>query len=260
MPSDLPIVTPDPPPSRPVAEKYGGLYYLGLAGLVVLVVLIVWFGVGLWVLRGVLGNIYVLHDSRRPEAERIAAAYALAHDPALTAQQAWDIVLRKDLPPLARYLVAESLSPEIVAADPRGYTLRVARSRGWPEWLRVLAIRPMAYAADDGPLLPHRLLGELPRDDSPAGLWSSYVRAIRYPSPGFEASYPDGHLDRVARSELPQAELARRLLAARRAEGPRRDAWLDQATQWMRRGDPACRAVWEGWEIRDGRIAREPAR
>jgi hypothetical protein len=257
MPSDLPIVTPDPvPPSRTAPEKYGSLYYLGLAGLVVLIALVAWFGIGLWSLRGVLAHVYVLHDARRSDSERIAAAHALSRDPSFTGQQAWDIALRRDLPPLARYLVAETLTPAIVTAEPRSYTLRVARSRGWPSWLRVLAVRPIAYAADDNVPLPSEALRDLPGDDSAVGLWSSYVRAAHSPADG----HADGHLARVARSDLPQAELARMLLAALEARGERRDSWLDQATLWLRQGDPECRAVWDGWAVRDGQIVRNPAR
>jgi hypothetical protein len=258
MPSDLPIVTPDPPKRpRPAAEKYGSLYYLGLAGLIVLVGLVASFGVGLWSLRGVLRHIYTLHDPRRGEADRIAAAYALTRDPNFTDRQAWDIALRKDLPPLARYLVAESLTPAIVAADPRAYTLAVARSRHWPGWLRVLALRPLAYAADDNLALPEEGLSLLPHDESVLGLWAAYIRAAAVGFPDSEGA-GEGPLARAARTG-PHAELAGLLLAALRERGPRREALLDRATLWLRTGDPECRAVWDGWAVRDGRIVRDPA-
>ena len=68
------VVTPDP--KRPGAERYGGLYYLGIAGLVVLCGLLAWFGWGVWSLRSVWANVYVLNDPRRAEGDRVAAAYA----------------------------------------------------------------------------------------------------------------------------------------------------------------------------------------
>src|SRR5919112_355497 len=128
-PSDLPIINPEFPgdgkrwPSLPVirvdtprktqAEKYGGLYYLGIAGLFVLVGLIGWFAYGVWSLRDVGARIYVLHDRRRPEAERIQAAGALARDPRVNQRQLWDMCVREQgLPPLARYLIAEALTAE----------------------------------------------------------------------------------------------------------------------------------------------------
>src|SRR4051812_49819420 len=56
----LPIVTPDPP-RRSTVEKYGGIYFLGLAGLVVVVGLVSWFAAGVWSLRAVWSGIYILH-------------------------------------------------------------------------------------------------------------------------------------------------------------------------------------------------------
>src|SRR5262249_1328295 len=102
----LPIVTLDPA-RRSEREKYGGLYVLGIAGLVVIVALVAWFGYGLWSLRDVWANIYLLHDAHRSDAERIQAAYTLSRDPRMTPRQSWDICLRRTLPDLARYLIAE---------------------------------------------------------------------------------------------------------------------------------------------------------
>src|SRR3954465_2449948 len=76
----LPIVTPDLP-RRSTREKYGGALYLGLAGLAAILALVGWFVHGAWSLREVWSNVYVLHDGRRPDAERIRAADALSRDP-----------------------------------------------------------------------------------------------------------------------------------------------------------------------------------
>ncbi len=158
----LPIVTPDPPPrSRSQAERFGALFYLGVVGLIVLLTLVGWFGWSVWTLRSIWWNVYVLHDPKRPDADRNAAAYAFSHDPAVNQRQLWDVALRKDLPPLARYVVAEGLTDEAAAADPKGYGLAVVRSEGWPDWLRLLLLRPLAYRAAAGHPLPREALAEL---------------------------------------------------------------------------------------------------
>src|SRR5262249_43027053 len=66
-PPALPIVTPaererDQARRRSGREKYGGLFYLGLAGLLVVVSLVGWFASNAWSLRAVWFNVYVLHD------------------------------------------------------------------------------------------------------------------------------------------------------------------------------------------------------
>lgn len=237
MHSDLPIVTPDPPPSpRSQAEKYGGLYYLGLGGLVFVVALITWFGTRAWSMRDLFQRIYVLHDGSRSEHERTEAAQALATDPRLTARQAWDIVLRKDLPAQARYVIAESLTSEAVATDPRGYALVVARSAEWPGWLRVLLARPIALAAGEGIRVPREPIEELASADDPVlAIWANHALALLGDAHGRAA---------LMRVEGPNAELARWLIEALESKGPRRDAALRAATQWLRDHHPDAVAVW----------------
>ena len=173
----LPIVTPDPP-RRSAVEKYGSMYLLGLAGLVVVVGLVSWFAIGVWSLRAVWSDIYILHDESRPIAERVQAAYALSRDPRVTPPQRWEMCLRKPLPELARYVLAESLTAEIVRADPRHYSLMVARSPGWPDWLRLLLVRPLAYGAAEGLASPREPLVELGRHHDPAiRLWADFARS-----------------------------------------------------------------------------------
>jgi hypothetical protein len=259
MPSDLPIVTPDPTPARGQVEKYGGLYHLGIVGLVILVGLVTWFGVGLWNLRSVFRSTYVLHDPSRSEAERIQAALDLSQDPRATQRQYRDISLRTGLPPLARYLIAESLTSGIVAEDPRGYTLMVARSRGWPGFLRILAVRPLAYAADEGLAIPPAVVSELADDPDPIlRLWVAFaLRALTQDATA--TSKPgDDPIERTARANAPDAELAALLLAALKERGSGRDALLDKATLWLRDHHPGASAIWNGWEVRDGTVSRRP--
>src|SRR4051812_27063925 len=85
----LPIVTPDPP-RRSDPDKYGGLFYLGAVGLAILVALVGWFAWGAWTHRDIWTNVYVLHDQKHSERDRLQAAYALARDPRVNQRQYWD--------------------------------------------------------------------------------------------------------------------------------------------------------------------------
>src|SRR5271165_5643359 len=83
----LPIINNPQAPPRSQREKYGTLFYLGILGLTVLVVLVGWFGYNVWSLRDVWAKIYVLSDVREPEARRIQAAFSLGHDPRVEQRQ-----------------------------------------------------------------------------------------------------------------------------------------------------------------------------
>jgi hypothetical protein len=252
----LPIVNPDLP-RRPDREKYGAAYRLGIAGLVVVVGLVGWFAWGAWSLRSVWTNVYRVHDASRGEAERVQAAYALSRDPRVTQAQLWDIALRKPLPPLARYVVAEALTAEAAESDPREFGAAVARSEGWPVWLRLLLTRPMAYAAARGEPVPRGSLVELARNDDPAtALWARYALAAG----------PDG--DAKSRSELRRAGAsggAEQGLAALLVEAldaprePDRLRALDEATVWLRRHQPDAARLWDGWDVQGGRLVRRAA-
>ena len=54
------------------------------------------------------------------------------------------------MPDQARYVLAEAVSTEAVASDPRAYSLAVALSPDWPDWLRLLLARRLAYGAARG--------------------------------------------------------------------------------------------------------------
>ena len=157
------------PPPRKERDKYGGLYYLGIGGLVLLVVMVGWFGYRVWQLRGVWAKIYALHDANRSDEERVESAVSLSHDPRVTDRQLMEICLRRDLPERARYVLAEAVSTEAVAADPRAFALTVALSQDWPDWLR-LVLAPAGIRG--GPRLCDsrsgaRRAGEALRSDDP---------------------------------------------------------------------------------------------
>ena len=253
----LPIVTPDPAP-RSAVEKYGSMYLLGLAGLVVVVGLVSWFAVGVWSLRAVWSGIYTLHDEGRPIPERVQAAFALSRDPRVTPPQRWEMCLRKPLPELARYVLAESLTAEIVRPDARHYSLMVARSPGWPDWLRLLLVRPLAYGAAEGLALPRDPLVELGRHHDPAiRLWADFARSASPDAANDPAAGEE--LRRTAADDGPDRELAMLLREALRADGTQRARLLDRATLWLRDGHPDSARLWETWEVRGDRLAPKPA-
>ncbi len=232
----LPIVTPDPP-RLTTRQKYGGLFYFGLAGLALLIMLVGWFAHGAWSMRTVWYDVYVLHAANRTEGERISAAFALSRDPRVNQRQRWDICLRRPLPALARYVLAESLSGEAASADPRAYALAVARSPGWADWLRLLLVRPMAYAATEGVRFPGQALEELMRQEDPAiRLWASFVvsQADEDPGKGLRT------MEIVCEGGQHERDLACLLLEAARLKNQPGEqvSRLDKATLWLRRHHP----------------------
>ncbi len=236
----LPIVTPNPP-RKTTAEKYGAMLPIGISGLVILVGMIGWFSWQLVAMRGVWHSIYVLHDANRPEPERIAAAVALSRDPRVNQRQRFEMVERqKGLPPRARYVLAESLTAEAAQNDPRAYALAIARSRGWPDWLRVLLARPIAYAAVSGTQFPTVALVELGQTgDDCLGAWVAFAR-VAGGDPSGEAI-----LTRLAaKPGNAAANQARRLLDALHQQGGDRLRRLDEATTRLRVDQPGAAEVW----------------
>jgi hypothetical protein len=250
----LPIVTPDAPRRTP-RDKYGALFYLGITGLVVLCALVGWFGYRIWSLRHVWSNIYVLHDAEKPEEARLQAAYALSRDPRVEQGQLWEMSLRRGLPDLARYVLGEGIGADLVAEDPWDYASAVALSRDWPGWLRLVLVRPLAYATTKGHDVSREMLGELCRQDDPViRLWALYALAVE--------SRPDPQtvveIERVAQTEGPNRELAQLLLSAVRADEAGRLAILDQATVWLRSHHREASRLWQGWTVRDQTLVRLP--
>ena len=260
---ELPILnlgapTSTPAPARTQREKYGGLFYLGIAGLLLLLVLIGWFGYGLWSNRDIWADLYVLSDRTRTEAERIEAAFRLGENPRFSDEQKMELSLRKDFPDLARYLLAESVLTELVVRDPRSYAMVVAHSEGWPDWLRLLLSRRLAYGAGRGYDIPHEPLEELKRHSDPMiGLWATYALAV-LPRSGTDPAML-AELEETTHSADAREELAIRLVGAIRSQRER-ETRLDEATIWLRRHHAQAAKIWQGWEIRDQRIVPKDVR
>lgn len=238
----LPILSPQEV-RRSEREKYGVFFYLGIAGLVVLVALISWFAWGVWSLRAVWTHVYTMNDSSQPEAARIQAAQALAADPRVSQRQLWDLALSRVPPAPARYIVAEALTGDAIAADPNGFALAVARSEGWPAWLRMLLVRPLAYGADQH-ALPKEPLQEL-RDhaDPVIGLWAAYAQAVSRDNTE-AARFLSEQASREGESLATLAQHLRDAYEAT-ARSAERKRHLDAATAWIRLHHPAAAALWK---------------
>ncbi len=259
---DLPILNPGgsvAPAPRGQREKYGALFSLGIAGLLLLIVLVGWFVHGVWTNRDLWAEVYTLHNSSRSEAERIEAADRLSRNPRLADEQKMEMSLRRDLPELARYLLAEAVSTEAVARDPRAYAMAVARSPGWPDWLRLLLARRLSYGAARGYDIPRAALDELRRHTDPMiGLWATYALAVLHqPGPDPEMA---AELERAAGAPGREGELAARLLTALRAPQEERERRLDEVTLWLRSHHPQAMKIWRGWHVRDQQMARDGVR
>ena len=195
--------------------------------------------------------VYVLGDPGRPEAERIEAAWVVARHPTTNERHRVDFSLRKDLPSLARYVIAERLTSEAIRTDPKGYAVMVAKSEGWPDWLRLLMVRPMAYGVGEGYRIAWEPLDLLRENPDPAiALWATYTRAVMPPGDPSAAR----SLEQSAAKQGPFQPLAVLLEAASKAEGEGRVRKLDEATAWGRKHHPESAKLWTGWEELDGKL------
>ena len=250
---ELPIVTPDPP-RLTLAEKYGSLYYLGIGGLILTLAMVGNFAYQIWKTRDLWAAVFVLGNEYRPMPERVRAAWAMAHHPAALDAQKVELAFNKDLPDLVRYIVAEGLTPDAIRADPKAYALQVARSEGWPNWLRLVLTRPMAYGVGEGYRIAWEPLDQLRQNgDQAIVLWATYTRAVMGPG-DLPASAALAAAAQKAGFFQPLAAL---LDQAAKAEGPARTKKLDEATAWLREHHPIVAEIWKGWEVRDGKLVQK---
>jgi hypothetical protein len=252
----LPIlssVPPPPPAPRSQGEKYGALFYLGLGGLAVLVLLVGFFVHGVWSHRDLWADVYTLHDVGRPATDRIQAAFRLSHDGRLSDSQRQEMALERALPELARYLLAEGVSTEVVARDPRAFALAVAKSADWPDWLRLLWARRLVYGSARQYAIPRDAVLELARHDDPMIRAWALAAFAASPNAGQKSS---AELDQAAQAPGDAGQLAAMLAAALKAPEATREERLDDATNWMRRHHPQAAKIWEGWEINQGTLVR----
>ena len=255
----LPIVTPDVN-RRGLRERYGLLYYLALIGLCLLTTLILNFGYGVWVLRDVWTDVSTLYDPGRPEVARIEAARRIAATPSLTDPQRWEFLRGwlGNLPKPARFVLAEGLTADVLANDVGGYANTVATSDSLPDWLRLLLMRPMALAASDRIAIPRAPLDTLLGwNDVDIRLWAAYSIALM--RDGDPKAL--GDLVTAASKPGPGHELAKRLLAAARAQPKDRLRLLNEAAAWQRAHRADFDEIWKDWKIVDGHVTHiEPTK
>ena len=251
----LPIIDA-PAPGGASGRSTGSMLYLGTAGLVV--VWPWWAGsaIGFWTIRDIWARVYVLHDAKATDEARLQAAFALSRDPRVEQRQLWEMSLRRGLPELAGYILAEGIGAGLVAEDPQGYVSAVALSPDWPSWLRLVLTRPMAYAATAGHAISRETLAELCRKDDPIiRLWALYALAVQAsPDPQTmvmieKASQDGGPSKSWPTCSSPPSRRTRR-------GGPRSST----ATAWNRRHHPEASRLWQGWTDpgREGSSHRSP--
>lgn len=265
MPSDLPIISaPDPFERRTTAQKYGSAYYLGILGLIVVVALLTWFAMNVWVRWPLWRDVYILHDEQRPENDRIQATWRLAHNRDVDPSQTWGLALRKPLPTLARYVLAESLDSAVVRRDSRGFALAAAYSKDWPDWLRLLAVRPLLQAASEGITLPADAIHTLQNHPDPVIVaWATATEALRADATPGEKKAAMRRLETLSKDDAPLRPLIIVLKDVIRlsSEDERLDrlAAIDGATDWIRAHDRSAREVWQGWSVEGGELVENTA-
>ena len=174
-------------------------------------------------------------------------------------RQLWDTALTRSLPALARYVVAEGLTAEAASADPRGFAVSVARSEGWPDWLRLLLTRPLAYRAALDLKVPREPLAELAESrDHATALWANY--ALAEGSAGDKSAGGSPSESRGRGRLRPKTRPAPRPGTRRQsARGPT-PGDSTRPPAWLRRNHPGAAALWSGWTVNEGRLvpSRDP--
>lgn len=218
------------------AQKYGSLFWLGVSGLVVTVLLFGWFGTQLWSMRDVWRAIYVLHEESLPVAQRLEAAEFLARDPRVEPGQIQPMTFRKSLPDKARYLLAERLDKALTAKD-AAQMLKLLGTTGPnspPNWLRGHLARLAAVSVRADSRFPAGLFEQLMLDDDPVvANWAAF--ALTRPA--------NDEVNVLGRGKLGQwsqagSALSSALLTASQASGVAQTMALHQAVQAMRQATP----------------------
>ena len=224
----------DKPPESPrlsTLQKYGGLYWLGLGGLVVSVMLVGWFAIQLWLLREVWREIYVLHQVKLPDDRRIAAAAFLANDPRVEPAQIQPMLFRRDLPDKARYLLAAGLKKTDSATSARQMLglLATEGATSPPDYLRGHLARLAALGIPVERNFPNESFERLLADrDKAVAAWSAYALTRS----GVEEKRQVG-LAFLEKRAGDGASLEAALLAAARSADLSRSLALQHAAEFM---------------------------
>jgi hypothetical protein len=180
----LTILPDTPAPAQPRlsnSEKYGSLYWLGISGLVVSILLVGWFTWNLVAMRQVWRAVYVLHDTSGSTESRLAAVETLLNDPRVQPSQVQPMIFRPTLPDKARYLLAESLEKALSPVEARQMLGLLASNNATapPNWLRGQLARLAAVTIPAGRNYPaesfRKLMGD---DDAVVADWAAYALAV----------------------------------------------------------------------------------
>ncbi len=223
---------PDRPARRP-SDIFGSFYYLAVAGLLVLVAWLAWFGYQAWSLRDLWRDVAVVHDSTESEGARVAAARRLVTDPRFEPRQVWDILIEDELPPRVRFALADGLPAEVALLEPRVYLGALAGRGSWPSWLRSVLILKAARVAEKGAAWPRGPIETLGTDADPAvRLLASFLAAACFDDPAGRTRIES------SRDDATWGEFAVALLGALQADPASRAGHFDEATRQLEANHP----------------------
>ena len=199
--------------------------------------MIAWFAYSVWQLRDVWAQVYALHDAKRSEAERIQSAQTLSRDPRVSDRQLMEICLQPRPARSSPIPAGRGRFDRRRRARPSAYALTVALSPDWPDWLRLVLSRRLAYGATRGYAIPEVALDELAKNSDPMiRLWANYSLAVM---PGLKTDAA-AKLEEAARSDRRERQARADACWRRRTHSPEeRERRLDEATLWLRHHHPA---------------------
>jgi|GEM_PF-3596081 len=228
----LPDFSPPPQPRLTNSEKYGSLYWMGIAGLIASIMLVSWFAVNLWMMRDVWQAIYVLHDADSPVDARVQAAEFLSTDPRMEPSQIQPMIFRKSLPEKARYILAEHLDKALSAKD-AGEMLQLLSTEGPtspPNWLRGHLARLAVITLKPDSSFPVTTLTKFIADPDPVVAdWAAFGLARCLDPKARQVG-----LDRLDQRAKSGSSLATNLLIAKDGASVTSTVALNQAIKAMR--------------------------